>query len=68
VVKVSILGDINGDGTVDIYDALLLSVAFGSSTGQANYNPAADLNNDGVVDIYDAIILAEQFGSTVSTF
>jgi len=58
-------GDINGDGTVDIYDAIILAAAFGSSPGNPNWNPAADLNGAGLIDIYDAIILSSHFGQTV---
>jgi len=60
-VLVTIPGDINGDGTVDIYDAILLSGAFNSSPGSAKWNPNADINSDGTVDIYDAIILSGHF-------
>jgi hypothetical protein len=67
-VAKTLTADINGDGTVDIYDALALSAAFGSSTGATNYSTAADLNLDNNVDIYDAIILAGHFGQTVGTF
>ena len=63
-VYVSIPGDINADGTVDIYDAILLAAAFNSSPGSSNWNPNADINGDGIVDIYDAIILAAYFGTT----
>lgn len=55
-------GDINGDGAVDIYDAILLALAFDTAPGDLNWNPNADLNHDGAVDIYDAIILANNFG------
>jgi hypothetical protein len=58
----TIPGDLNGDGIVDIYDAILLASAFGSSPGSPKWNPNADINGDGVVDIYDAIILAANFG------
>jgi hypothetical protein len=58
-------GDINADGTVDIYDAILLASAFNSTPGSKNWNPQADLNGDGVVDIYDAIILAAHFGQSL---
>ncbi|MGD0494707.1 MAG: dockerin type I domain-containing protein [Candidatus Bathyarchaeia archaeon] len=64
VVTVTFPGDVNGDGTVDIYDAILLSGAFGSSPGSPKWNPNADLNNDGIVDIYDAIILAGNYART----
>ena len=61
-IIVTIKGDINGDGTVDIYDAILLSGAFNSVRGSSNWNPNADINGDGTVDIYDAIILSGSFG------
>ena len=69
-------GDINGDGVVDIYDAILLAAAFNShgpnfdyagEPASSNWNPNADLNGDGIVDIYDAIILASCFGDTLAT-
>jgi hypothetical protein len=64
-LMVKIPGDINGDGKVDIYDALYAAAAFGSTPGAPNWNPAADLNGDGVVDIYDMIILAANFGRSI---
>jgi hypothetical protein len=61
VVTVTIPGDINGDGTVDVYDTILLSAAFGSKLGSPNWNPNADINGDGIVDIYDVIIQSGNF-------
>jgi hypothetical protein len=60
-VTVSIVGDINGDGAVDIYDAIQLASAFNTNPSSSNWNPNADLNSDGTVDIYDAIMLANNF-------
>ncbi|MGD0496597.1 MAG: PQQ-binding-like beta-propeller repeat protein [Candidatus Bathyarchaeia archaeon] len=60
-IYVGIPGDINGDGTVDIYDAIILAGAFNSSPGSPKWNPNADINGDGTVDIYDAIILSGHF-------
>lgn len=65
IVRVKIPGDLNGDGTVDIYDALLAAAAFYSHPGDPNWNPDADLNGDGIVDIYDVIILAGNFGRSI---
>jgi hypothetical protein len=53
------LGDLNGDGVVDILDAIILAQAFGSTPQDKSWNPEADLNNDLVVDIVDCIILAQ---------
>jgi len=64
-VRIKILGDINGDDVVDIYDALLASNAFGSHPGDPHWNPACDLNEDGMVDIFDIIILAQNFGKKI---
>ena len=63
-VWIVIPGDINGDGTVDIYDAIILSAAFNSSPGGTTWNPNADINCDNVIDIYDAILLSAQFSSS----
>jgi hypothetical protein len=63
-VWVVLPGNINGDGTVDIYDAIILSGAFNSSPGSTNWNPNADINCDGTVDIYDAIIMSGSFNQS----
>ena len=55
-------GDVNGDGVVDIYDAIAAANAFGSTPSSPNWNPAADLNGDGQVDIFDIIIIGMNFG------
>jgi len=64
-VYVGIPGDINGDGTVDIYDAILLAGAFNSQPSSPNWNPNADINGDGIVDIYDALILSAHFNQSI---
>jgi len=63
--KVKILGDVNSDGVVDIFDALSVRVAFGSKPGDLNWNPDADLFEDKVIDIYDALIVRSYFGVTL---
>jgi hypothetical protein len=61
-----LVGDINGDGIVDIYDALKLAAAFGKKSGEKGYNADADLKPDKLIDIYDALKLAGNFGKYVS--
>jgi peptide/nickel transport system substrate-binding protein len=61
-----LVGDINGDGIVDIYDALKLAAAFGKKSGEKGYNADADLKPDNLIDIYDALKLAGNFGKYVS--
>jgi parallel beta-helix repeat protein len=59
---VPLLGDINKDGIIDIFDAIQLATAFGSTPTSPKWNPEADINKDDVVDIYDAIILSSNYG------
>ena len=54
--------DINGDGCVNVKDAVLLGAAFGSKEGDPDWNPDCDLNDDGVINIKDAVILQADFG------
>ena len=61
-VKVTIIGDVNGDGSVDIYDAIVLANAFNSAPSSSTWNGNADINSDNAIDIYDAILLANNFG------
>lgn len=61
---IGLTGDVNGDGKVDIYDALLVARSYGSRPGDPNWNSNADINNDKLVDIYDAIIIAGNYGKT----
>jgi len=63
-IFVTIPGDVNGDKYVNIKDAVLLGVAFGSKQGDPNYNPNADINCDGYVNIKDAVIQGTNFGKS----
>jgi len=63
-VFVTIPGDVNGDKIVNIKDAVLLGVAFGSKQGEPTYNPNADINSDGYINIKDAVIQGANFGKS----
>lgn len=60
----SILGDVNGDGIIDITDVVIVALAFGTEVGDPDWNALADLNNDWVIDIVDIVIIAINFGKT----
>jgi hypothetical protein len=50
----TILGDVNGDVRVDIYDLFELGRAYGSTPSMANWNPNCDLPlGDGKIDAED---------------
>jgi hypothetical protein len=60
--EIVLTGDVNRDGIVDIFDAILLSGSYNAVLGEPRWNANADFNFDHMVDIYDAIILANNFG------
>jgi len=61
-ISVRLLGDVNGDGRVDLKDIALVARAFGSTPTSPNWNPAADINGDGVVNVQDITLVARHFG------
>jgi len=63
-IHIKLMGDINGDKTVNYTDAILVGAAFGSKIGDLNWNPNADLNRDGYVNYKDVIIIGSNFGAT----
>ena len=56
--------DLNGNGVVDLYDALVLARSFGARPENWNWSEDADINGYGIVDVYDAIALCRCFGHT----
>ena len=54
-------GDVNGDGTVNIADLVLVAANLGK-TGQN----AADVNNDGIVNIADLVLVAGALGTSAA--
>ena len=57
VDDVQVIGDINGDGIVNIQDLVLVANAFGQTGKQA-----ADVNGDGIVNIKDLVKVAGAIG------
>jgi len=58
------LGDINKDKMVDIFDCVIIALAFSSTPRDPNWNPVADINSDNLVDIFDIVVVALHFGET----
>jgi len=61
-VQYPILGDINNDCIVNIFDILIAATAFGSMPGDPNWNPEVDLDNNGIINILDLVRIAVNFG------
>lgn len=54
-------GDIDGDGSVNIFDIFAIAEAWNTAHGDAAYNPAADLDGDGSINVFDIFVLAENW-------
>lgn len=66
-VTVYIQGDTTGDGVVDIFDAVVISRHYNTTTGESDYRSAADINNDGVIDIEDAVLAGRAWDDDASS-
>jgi hypothetical protein len=63
-----VLGDVNGSGTVDIVDALLIAQYY-VGLNPVGFNAAnADVNCSGTIDIVDALLVAQYYVGLVSNF
>jgi len=65
-IHIKLMGDINGDGYVNILDAVILGTKFGLKTGDPGWDPNADLNQDGYINVKDVILLGMNFGAHCS--
>jgi len=59
-----LLGDVDGDSDVDIYDIIIIANSYGLSSGDLGYNVACDLDDDDDVDIFDVVIAAHNYGES----
>jgi hypothetical protein len=72
VHAVFLTGDVNGDGVVDIFDAIQLAGCFGKLENQTGYNPDCNFSHVSdpitglqMIDIYDAGALGGFYGFTI---
>ncbi|MEM3566346.1 MAG: PKD domain-containing protein [Candidatus Bathyarchaeia archaeon] len=70
IVKIRVLGDLDGDGVVDGKDISIISRAFGSYPGHPRWNPDADITGsqylvpDEFVDAKDLALVCRNYGRT----
>ncbi len=62
----SVLGDVDGNGSVTCADVGLVKTSFGKRFGQPGFNLAADLNSDNIVDIRDLFVITRQLPAGVT--
>jgi len=61
-VVVTIPGDIDGNGVVNMADVISILRAFGSTLGQSRYVPNCDIDNNGRIDMGGVMIALYNFG------
>ena len=64
-------GDVNGDGIVDIFDAVLMISAIDATPDigdpwppDGNWDSRCDLNGDDIIDVFDIALLGTNYGRT----
>ncbi len=53
-------GDVNGDGTADCADLLIVRASFGKRAGQIGFDARADFNQNGVIDVLDLAVVTRE--------
>jgi hypothetical protein len=64
IVKVTIVGDVNADGKVNLIDVFSVALAYGSYPGHPTWNPNYDVNDDHKIDLIDYFTAALSYGKT----
>jgi phosphate transport system substrate-binding protein len=54
--------DMASQGTVNVVDLATVAIHYGSSVGQANYDPSSDIDANGVINVIDLATVAIYFG------
>jgi hypothetical protein len=57
-----LVGDVDGDLDVDIFDVVLITSCYGKKRGDPAYNPNSDINGDGIVTIFDVVLCTSHYG------
>jgi hypothetical protein len=63
-VEPGLIGDLDGDGDVDLNDLAILLGAYGTCVGDTGYLETADIDNSGCVDLSDLAELLAHYGET----
>lgn len=64
-VEIRIMGDVNNDGSVNMFDLYMLSKSFGMCRGEEGWMEERDLNLDGYCNMIDLFLTAQNFGKTI---
>ena len=60
-----LVGDCNGDRSVDMGDLLAMAATWGLTAGDPGYSASSDLNSNSTVDVVDLLILADHWARSI---
>lgn len=58
---VSIPGDLNQDGKVDLTELATVALKYGMTSRDSGWTAAYDLNSDGVIDLFDLVTMSKNY-------
>ena len=61
-VIITIMGDVDGNFEVDIFDITYICVVYDTRMGEPEYVPNCDINSDGIIDIFDVTTACITYG------
>jgi len=64
-IKVTIIGDANRDGHVDIIDLYAVGKAIGTGSSTSNWNPNCDFNDDNAINPLDLLDVSKNYGKAI---
>jgi len=64
LITVKVLGDVDGDFDVDIYDVVKIAGIYDSERADPEFKPNCDLDDDEEITIYNVVSCASHYGQT----
>lgn len=61
-IPVTVMGDVNGNGEVNVLDAVIMALAWGATPSDPQWNIRADINHDGEINVLDGVRIGLHWG------
>lgn len=62
-VTIKVIGDVDDDLDVDIFDVVQITSIYGVKKGDPRYNEKCDFDQDGVITIFDVVTCVAYYGT-----